>query len=191
MISFPSLRIQTIDANLTIEKRDPQMLIEGQIGELVIEKRDHSFQVQQTEGKLYINNYAVNKQLNFKNVMDLSMDFASESKQKSFEAISEYAGDGDQLMKIENKGASPIPDIAERNYLRFIPADINIAYFPEPPIEINYQPGNVTSDYMPGEVSTDIVKKLNIEAQLGEVKTYATYPQVNIDVVGNNLDYEA
>ncbi|BDU51080.1 DUF6470 family protein [Haliovirga abyssi] len=191
MIEFPSLKIETINAKINITKTDPKINITGQTGDFKLIKTEHRFEVEKKDAELLIHNYPAFRQLdNSKNIMDMTDKVASQSLNDSYTAIAEYASDGDAMMKIDKKSASPIPYIAKRKAERNLKAKVKLDVFPKNPIQIDVRKGYVTSSYSPGKIETISKERLNISAQMGEINIKANYPKVNINVIGGNINYK-
>jgi len=191
MIKMPSLKITTIDAKMTIQKRDPKMQISGQDAKVTIQKREHSFKVYTKDAKIKIDNYVAFKQLdNSKKMADMEAKIDGYSRQKGRKATSEYVSDGNNMMQIETNNKKVLSNISKRNANRFSNSEINLGIFPKNNIKINVEEGKVTTNYKPGEIKTNVQKNLKIKAIPGEIRTSATYPKVEIKMIGNNINYK-
>jgi hypothetical protein len=186
-----SLRINTENSNLQMKSVSPKMKIEGQSGDFSIDKTKGSMKIRQKADTLEIDTYNAYKQLGLKSPQDLMKSQGAKSKKKSAENLSSYVRDGEALMKIENKG-NAIARISEKNANKANEVDLNIAYFPEEPIEIKVKKGYLKIDAQPEKIEVKSNNKLKISVEPGGIYTKVDqYPKVNIKAVGEIYDSKA
>lgn len=183
-----TLNIETIKSNIQIEHQSSRMQIENISSGIRIEKQDAKLDVYTRSPKLEIDSYPAFKQLNYRNTGDFMRYYGSISQQNATEAVSEYAGDGDAMMKIESKGDT-IGAISDRKAARFGGDTVNIEYFPQEPIDIRVIEGVTGADFAPGFINISSEAKLNINVDRGGV-TYNIdrFPKVNIETMGSVID---
>ena len=188
-MNFPKLDIKVHSAQMQINVEKPRINISGQRGEFNIQKREHHFSIASKPAEISINNYPAYKQLGYKNVSDLGRDIASKSIREGMRAIADMSSDGDNLMKIETQNRDAIAQVAlSKHRSRYRKAEIGIMHFPQENIQINVQEGEVKVNYSPGEINVRSEKTLRIDAEMGRVETRATYPKVDVRVVGAMMD---
>lgn len=189
-MNFPRLEITTQKSRIIIDKTPPKMNISGQVGDFTLEKEKRVFEIDKKSDKVIINNYPPKKELNFRRPEDLRLHIASVSKEEYSKGLSEIVENSDMLLKIENKNLNAIKEIAKKKAKFTTNTSLNMTFFPKEPIKIDVQKGHFDVNYSPEKISTYVHKKLNIEAEMGKIDIKVDkYPKVEIDVVGENLNY--
>jgi len=189
-MNFPRLDIKTYNSNILIEKVQPKIEITGQVGNFSIEKEKRVFEIDKKNDKLVINNYPPKKAINFKRPEDLRQDISSTSKNEYMKGLAEIGDNKDLLLKIENKNVSAIKEIAKKKAYSGSDVSINISYFPQEPIKIDVEEGHFDINYKPEKIKTNIEKTLDIQVERGKVNIdIDRYPKVEINVVGENIDF--
>ncbi len=189
-MNFPHLELTHHKSNILMEKTNPKMSISGQVGNFRLEKENRKFEIEKTDAKLTIDSYPAKKQLNFKRPMDVKVEISQKAQQAYFESLSERAQNADLLLNIQDENVNALKEIAVKRSSKGKDVSLNIAYFPQEPIEINVKPGDISANYSPEKIKTHVEKTLNIEFERGEINTKIDqYPKIEIDVVGENIDY--
>lgn len=183
-----SLRMWTDNSSIQMETQDAQMDISGQAATMNLDKTKGDFSIRQKGDTLEIHNYPAYKQLNNYSPQDLMKKMHGEAKQKASQAISQYASDGEVMMKIENKG-KPLIEIAKRHGEPVGKTNLNITHFPAEPIDISVNEGYVDVQATPDKIDVSVQKNLQINIQQGGVYTTVDgFPKVNIETVGELID---
>jgi hypothetical protein len=189
-MNFPHLELTHYKSNILIEKTNPKMSISGQVGNFRLEKEKRQFEIEKTDAKLEINSYPAKKQLNLKRPMDVKVDISQKAQQAYYESLAERSQNADLLLNIQDENVNALKEIAIKRSSKGKDVSLNIQYFPQEPIEINVTPGDININYAPEKIKTHVDKTLNIEFQRGEVNTKIDqYPKIEVDVVGDNIDY--
>ncbi len=178
---MPRLSIQTTQARLGISTRNAVQTIRQPEAEMSIEQPEAKMRIEQSPGQLTIDQTKAWHNIDLKSIFVRTDEMASESVQLALEGIGRVASEGDELMRIENKG-NPIAAQAERNShyefdlqpggrpaydlvdLHYTPHPTQISIEKQDPV-IHAQQRDPEFSYQPGEVN------MNIEQ----------YPDVNID----------
>lgn len=186
-----NLRINTENSRLQMRNVSPKMKIEGQGGDFSIKKTEGSMKIRQKADTVEINTYNAYKQLGLESPQDLMKSQGAKARKKAVQNMSSYVRDGEALMKIENKG-NAIARISEKNANKVNEVDLNVAYFPEEPIEVKVKKGYLKIDSKPDKLDVKSDQKLKISVEPGGVYTKVDqYPKVNIKAVGEIYDSKA
>lgn len=189
-MKIPQLDITYYKSNIIIEQTDPKMRISGQVGDFSLEKQERQFEINQTKPKLTIDNYPAQKQLHHLKPDDLRVEISQKAQQNYMESLSERVQNGDILLNIQNKEVNAFKEIAKNRVNEKNEVSLSLEYFPQNPIEIDVKLGEISIEYSPEKIKTNVEKTLQIDFERGEVKTKIDqYPKVEIDVVGENIDY--
>ncbi|TYR80122.1 hypothetical protein FZC66_13400 [Priestia megaterium] len=99
-------------------------------------------QIERTPSKLTIDQTKAWEEMNLKSILKRTKDEADKGRQAVLESIQRAVQQGEELMKIENKG-NVIADQAKRNTEKQIHPS-NIAFIPSPfSVKIDYQPAKL------------------------------------------------
>ena len=181
-MNIPQIQIDTNSAVIGVSKTPSKKEIVQKPAELSIEQPEADIKFQKQPGRLTIDQTKAWENLDLKSIRKRIEEFAVKGKEDLLEGIARRAQEGDELMRIENKG-NPIADIAKRNSTRLkmemdmgdTPAfeSVDISYQPsrlQVEVQVNkpvidVQTNSVIHNYQPGRVS--IYMKQYPEIQFG------------------------
>jgi hypothetical protein len=123
MMTIPQLQVQTQSAKLNLRTNPAVHKYKQMKSEQSIEQPEADISIRQRTGKLTIDQSNAWRNLHLKTVFERAEEFADYSNKKWLEGVGDAAREGDELMRIENKG-NPIAEQAKRN------AVMNITYQP-------------------------------------------------------------
>ncbi|MCA1011246.1 DUF6470 family protein [Halobacillus halophilus] len=177
-MSIPKLQIQTTQARLGIISRPAVQDIRQYRAEQTIEQPEADVRIQQRSGKLTIDQTKAWNNIGLKSIFTRTEETAAKAQQIWMEGISRTAQEGDELMRIENKG-NPIAAHAEQNAqfdFSMIPGGkpafdlVDIQYEPAPAaISMEANPPKIQTvkrapdlTYQPGKVEVNLEQHANI-----------------------------
>ncbi|RWZ55033.1 hypothetical protein EQV77_13000 [Halobacillus fulvus] len=177
----PQLQVQTMPARIGIKKNDAVHEYQQFKADQSIEQPKADLMIRQRPGKLTIDQSKAWSNLHLKSSFERTRDTAAFAEQTWMEGLARVAQEGDELMKIENKG-NPIADQAARNV----------------GFNFDYKPGNtpvhelVQTSYEANPTEIDVKRNAPIikttprfpefQYQRGSVDvTMEQYPSVQID----------
>ncbi len=139
---FPQIRMQSTNALIEINTSKGSFDIQQPKADLSIEQPKAEMTIDRTPSNLSIDQIKAREDVDLKSARKRIEEAAQLGKRAVLEGIARRVSDGDELMRIENKG-NPIPAQAKRN-----------SEGPEKKFGIGWIPsaGSVEIDYTPGKV---------------------------------------
>lgn len=181
-MDFPQIRIQTTNALLNIHTQPGQLSIEQPSAELSIQQPPAEMEINRQPGQLTIDQTKAWDNLNLKSVLKASEDAAQQGHQDVMDGIARRVQEGDELMKIENKG-NPMKEQAKRHYL-FNGYQKKGWYPTTDLVDIHYDPGKLDINWKINPAIID--SKANppiINYTPGTIDfSLKQYPSVKIDI---------
>ncbi|MBS4174162.1 DUF6470 family protein [Bacillus sp. FJAT-49736] len=187
-MNLPQIRLQSTAAQIEINTTPAQQSMEQPGPDLDIQQPPAELHIDRTPGQLTIDQSQARADMDLKSISQRWRDIAQKGHQDSLNGIARRAQEGNELMKIENKG-NTIVNISKRNSER--PTyDINIGFIPSA--------GSVKEHFEPAKVDIqwDLKKPINnskprkpiIDYKPGNVNvSMKQYQELKIDFV--NLKY--
>lgn len=111
---MPKLQVTTQQGKLGIQTTPATLNIRQQKADVQIQQPKADVQIRQRPGKLSIDQTQAWKNLNFNSAFDIAEQAAQFGRQDWLSGLERVAREGDELMRIENKG-NPIASQAKRN----------------------------------------------------------------------------
>ncbi|APC49139.1 DUF6470 family protein [Virgibacillus halodenitrificans] len=179
-MQIPQIRINSQSATIQLKTTPARQEIEQPKADLSIQQPKAKMEIRTTPSKLMIDQSQAWEQMNRMHVFKLNDRFAEEGRRGLLAGIERRAGQGRELMQIENKG-NPIANQAEQNGhdgmkslgIKFIPSHFSVktTYQPakvdinvkENKPEINVQPNKVIHRYKAGSVDVQMKSYSNLE----------------------------
>ncbi|MFY3791554.1 DUF6470 family protein [Ureibacillus sp. MALMAid1270] len=181
-MNIPKLQIQTTDAKIGLNIRQPVQRIEQLKAELDLQQPNAKLSVETTKSKLSIDAFEARESMGYKNTRSRTAEIAQQSIQEGLEGIARRALEGNDLMRIEN-GGNPIVQHAKSRG-RQLYSSLNIKFIPQAgSVEVNYEPSKVDINIEPQKVinNTKINKPIH-QYTPGSVKVeMLQYPSIKID----------
>jgi hypothetical protein len=180
-MNIPRIQIESLHGKIGISIDKPIQKLEQKSAEISIEQKPAEMTIERDPGTLTIDQTLARENLDLKSIFKRNDENAVQSKQKVMEYISKTVQEGNELMKIENKG-QPIIDQAKRRLERI--TAFNTGNTPSQfSVKIDYTPTNINIDWK--------VSKPNIRVQANQpIHEYTPgkvnvlmeqYPSINID----------
>jgi hypothetical protein len=188
-MDFPFLRMESKFAKLGLNIIKGEQTINQSPAEITIEQPHAELSIETIKGKLSIDQSKAWEDMDLKSIKKRIEEFAQNGFQDNMEGIARNAQQGDQLMKIENKG-NVIAIQAESNS-RSRELEFNIGWVPSPfSVRISYEPAILNINWkLNNPIITAKVNKPHIEYVSGKVSgEMLQYPELNIEVVGLNIN---
>lgn len=172
---LPQIRLESTFIKTGLHIQKPTQTIEQPKAIQSIEQSKAELEINTVPGKLTIDQTEAKAQLGYKTIPRIISESAQEGKQAVLEGIGRRAREGDQFMRIENKG-NPLPQIAEAYAykekqfgigwipshgsvkLHYIKGEVQVKATPRKPI-IDVQIQKPIHEYTPGDVSVYVEQK--------------------------------
>lgn len=183
-MKIPQIQIQTTKAKLGLKITDAVAELRQPKADLTIRQPRPEVSVQQTDAKLLLDTTQGRRDLGLYNPLEFSQKQTSRAKGILKQGISRRAQEGEQLMRIENGGRSPIPAIAKSN-ANPPPKAIGIKFVPSTQaLNITYQEGSLDINVTPQKAQINAqVNKPQVNYNPWDVSGYMIqYPSISIDV---------
>lgn len=190
-MNFPYLKMDSKFARLGLNTMTGEQIINQTPAEITIEQPHAELSIETIKGKLSIDQSKAWEDLDLKSIKKRIEEFAQHGFRDNMEGIARQAQQGDQLMKIEDKG-NVIAIQAETNS-RLREAEFNIGWIPSPfSVRISYEPAILNINWKRNNpLVTAKVNEPNIEYVPGKVSgEMLQYQELNIEVVGLNLNIQ-
>lgn len=183
-MQFPQIRMTSQHAQIELDIQQPVQSIEQPQAELDLQQPPAELTVETKPSKLTIDQTKAREDMDLKSIAKRIEEFAQLGYQDWLEGLARAAGEGDELMMIEN-GGDPIPEQAQRNS-EGTELEFNIGYIPSAgSVAIDFQPAHVQIDVKTNPVINNTRPQKPIHHyQPGKVHvSMKQYPSVNIDFV--------
>jgi hypothetical protein len=188
-MNFPQLRMQSTKGvlGLTITKSVQQ--IEQPQADMTIRQRSAEMDIETIPGKLTIDQTQAWEDMNLMHIFKRIDEFAQNGYQDWLSYLAKASSQGDQLMRIENKGN---PLISQGKYNSEPPMlDYNVGFIPSAfSVKMNYRPAKVNIDWKTHQPEINVrINKPRHHYTPGEVKgDMKQLPSLHIEVIGLNID---
>ncbi|MBM7690887.1 hypothetical protein JOC77_000290 [Peribacillus deserti] len=147
-MNIPQIRLESTKGQIEMRTIQPKQIIEQKPAELSIEQPKAQLQIETTPGKLTIDQTRAREDVDLKSVFKRTEEFAQQGYNDWLSGLARVAGDGDELMKIEN-GFNALKSQAKRNSENPI-YDFNIGWIPSAgSVKVNYEPAKVNIEAVP------------------------------------------
>ncbi|MBM7661591.1 hypothetical protein JOC85_002394 [Bacillus mesophilus] len=182
-MQIPKIQIQSTRAQLGIRTHHAKVDIQQPKAEMNIQQPSADLNITSTPSKLTIDQTQAREDVDLKSIAKRIQEFAQQGKQDSLKGIARRATEGDQLMRVENKG-NAIARIAKQNSIK--EHQFNIAWIPShDSVKINYTPKKVNIQV---EAKKPIIEvqpnKPILNYSPGKVEyMMESYPRLQIDFV--------
>lgn len=190
-MKLPSIQISTVNGQIGISKDPTTVQMRQPMADMKMRQPHADVKYIQRDAKINIDQTEAFADAGLKHISRHIREWAEKGKQQVSKATATIASQGDQMMKIENKG-SVIPQIAKTNSEDPM-RDINIAFIPSSvsKVKINYTPGEFKVNAQPKEVEIEIKpNKPVIKVNPGNTNIYLKQKSaISFSVVGLNVDY--
>lgn len=170
-MQLPQIRTQSTFAQIQLDTQPAKQSIEQPKAELDIQQPKAELNIQTTPSKLMIDQTKAWEDMDLKHIFRRIEEFAQNGRNDWLEGMARRRQDGDELMRIENKG-NPLVQQAQRNSEK-PPMQFNIGWIPSHfSVKIDYQPSKVNIDWKVNKVENNTrVNKPIIDYQPGTVTT--------------------
>jgi hypothetical protein len=188
-MNLPQLRMQSTKGVLGLNITKSVQQIEQPQADMTIRQRSAEMDIETTPGKLTIDQTKAWEDMNLMHIFKRIDEYARNGYQDWLSYLAKASSQGDQLMRIENKG-NPLISQAKHNSEDPI-LDYNVGFIPSAfSVKINYRPAKVNIDWKTHqpEINVRINKPRHYYTPgvvVGEMKQL---PSLNIEVVGLNID---
>ncbi|MDM5315079.1 DUF6470 family protein [Fictibacillus sp. b24] len=188
-MNFPQLRMQSTkgELGLTITKAVQQ--IEQPQADMTIRQRSAEMDIETTPGKLIIDQTQAWADMNLMHIFKRIEEYARNGYQDWLSYLAKTSSQGDQLMRIENKG-NPLISQAKMNSESPI-LDYNVGFIPSAfSVKMNYRPAKVNINWKTHQPDINVkVNKPRHHYSPGVVRgKMKQMPSLHIEVIGLNID---
>lgn len=183
-MQLPRLTMESTQGRIGITTRLASTSIEQPQAELNIKQPPAKLEIKTTPGKLTIDQTQAWEDMDLKHIFRRIEEAAGWGKQDVLEGMARRARQGDEMMRIENKG-NPLPEQAKQNSERR-PFEFNIGFIPSHfSVKTNYEPAQVDIEAEPQKPMIEVTpNKPIMEYTPGEVTIdMLQYPSLSIGVI--------
>lgn len=178
-MNIPQIQIHTKPALIGVSKTPSKQDVIQKPAELSIEQPEANIQIQRQPGRLTIDQTKAWENLDLKSIRKRTEEFADKGKEDLLEGIARRVREGDELMRIENRG-NPISDIAKRNSTG-LKMEMDMGDTPaSESVDISYQPSKL---HVEVQVNKPVIKvqtnPVTHNYQPSQVEVYMNqYPEI-------------
>jgi hypothetical protein len=180
-MNFPQIQIESIHSKIGIIIDKPIQKLEQKSAEISTKQNPAEMTIERDPGKLTIDQTLARENMDLKSIFKRNDENVGLSKQKVMEYINKTVQEGNELMKIENKG-QPIIDQAKRSLERI--TVFNTGNTPSQfSVKIDYNPSKINIDWKVNipDIQVQVNQPMH-DYTPGEVNVFMEqYPSVNID----------
>ncbi|ALC82497.1 MULTISPECIES: DUF6470 family protein [Bacillus] len=183
-MQLPRLMMESTQGRIGITIRSANVSIEQEPADIDIKQPPAKLEITTTPGKLTIDQTQAWEDMDLKHIFRRIEEAANRGKQDVLEGMSRRASQGNEMMRIENKG-NPMPEQAKQNSERR-PFEFNIGFIPSHfSVKTNYEPAQVKVEAEPQKPMIEVTpKKPIIGYSPGEVTIdMQQKPSLHIDVI--------
>jgi Family of unknown function (DUF6470) len=188
-MNFPHLRMQSTKGELGLTITKPVQTIEQPQADMTIKQRSAEMDIETTPGKLDIDQTKAWEDMNLMHIFKRIDEYAQNGYQDWLSYLAKASSQGDQLMKIENKGNSLISQAKMNSESPIL--DYNVGFIPAAfSVKIDYQPAKVHIDWKIHQPEINVrVNKPRHHYSPGMVRGEMNQkPSLHIEVIGLNID---
>lgn len=139
-MNFPQIRLQSQMAKIELNTNPAVQSIEKPGPDLDIQQPSAVLHINRTPSKLLIDQSEARADVDLKTIRRRIEEFAQNGYKEWLNGLGRRAQEGNQLMRIENKG-NPIANIAKQNSQLYPTYDFNIGYVPKAgSVKIDFEP---------------------------------------------------
>ncbi|ELK47062.1 hypothetical protein M662_14700 [Bacillus sp. SB49] len=180
-MGVPQIQLQTSPGKISILTKRPEQTIRQPRAEQSIEQPKADVTIRQKKGKLTIDQTNAWHNIDLKSSPVRTRELAGMAREDLLSGIARVAGEGDELMRIEN-GGSPIADQAQRNSgydFTFTPGGRPVYEL----VALSYEPGKAEISVTPRKPIIETVphKPEHIYRKGAVQVEMAHYPELKID----------
>ncbi|RJS60540.1 DUF6470 family protein [Bacillus sp. PK3_68] len=193
-MQLPQIRLQSNFAQIELNTKPAEQSIEQPRAELDLQQPPAEMMIDRTPSKLSIDQTQAWEDMDLKHIFRRIEEYADNGYQDWYSGVARRAGEGDELMKIENN-RNPIASQAKTNSER-PEYSFNIGFIPSPfSVNINFEPAKLNIEWKINKVINNTkAQKPVIDYQPGEVMTSLKQPSsLNVDFANlkfKGLNYE-
>jgi Family of unknown function (DUF6470) len=188
-MDFPQLRMQSIKGVLGLSITKAIQQIQQPQADMTIKQRSAELDIETTPGKLTIDQTQAWEDMNLMHIFKRIDEFARNGYQDWLSYLAKASSQGDQLMRIENKG-NPLISQAKHNSENPI-LDYNVGFIPSAfSVKMNYRPAKVNINWKIHQPDINVrINRPRHYYKPGEVKgEMKQMPSLHIEVIGLNID---
>jgi hypothetical protein len=185
-MKMPQIKIEQRTGKIGLQIKKPQQSLRQEKSTLEIHQDVGKLKIKKDVVEVNVDNYPARYDLGYKNSSDMVKQSARQGKEAVIKAIGQYSQQGDQLMRIENKGKPLVQQAKQATQAG--KKEIGLRWKRGP--KINVKPHKLELDYKPnypsikssmGSVATDLER--------GTVKvSLDQYNKLKISLTGNRLN---
>lgn len=153
------IKIQSTPAKIGLTTRQATNSIKQPKAEMSIEQPNAQLNISVTPSRLSIDQSKAWRDMDLKNIFERTREFAENGYQDFLEGLARMAQQGDELMKIENKG-NPIASQAKENSKSKV-FEFNYGTLPKTPfrVELDYKPAKVNIEWKQNEPIINVTQR--------------------------------
>lgn len=191
-MKLPQIQINAVTGKIGIQKTPTAIEMKQPMADMKIRQPHADVKYIQRDAEIKIDQSEAFADAGLKPISRHIQEWAAKGRQQVLKAMATAARQGDQMMKIENKGLA-IPGIAKTNSENPM-REFNIGFIPSSPsrVKIHYTPGEFKVNATPKRAEIQInPNHPQIKVRTGSTKIYLQQkPSISFSVPGLNVDYK-
>lgn len=184
----PLIEIQIVAISFELKVTNAQYKTAETTAQLEMNTEKGGLRIKSSPVKLNIDTYEARKSAGNGSVIDSVNAYGQKGKQAAYSATARYAQEGQIHVdaKFNEEAFQQIADLRLKNGQHKTP---NIKWIPDQPVNIEYQPGDLTIKYETDKLNFDLQKdKTPMEFVPGDIELVVTQkPEVIIKYVGGPI----
>lgn len=188
MIQQPLIEIKTVPISIEFKITEAQYAPAETTADLEMSTEDGGIQIKSKPVRLNLDTYEARKSASNESAIDSVKSYAAKGKQGAYHATARYATEGSILMnvKLDEDAFKQISNLRLKNNEHKTP---NIKWIPNRPVDIQYEPGDLTIKYSTDKLNFDFHQnKKPMKFIPGDIEFVITQqPDVVIKYVGDPI----
>ncbi|GLB60191.1 DUF6470 family protein [Cytobacillus sp. NCCP-133] len=191
-MKWPQIQINAVSGKIGIQKTPTAIEMKQPMADMKIRQPHADVKYIQRDAEIKIDQSEAFADAGLKPISQHIQEWAAKGRQQVLKAMATAARQGDQMMKIENKGLV-IQQIAKTNSENPM-REFNIGFIPSSPsrVKIHYTPGEFKVNAAPKGAEIQInPNQPQIKVRTGSTKIYLQQkPSISFSMPGLNVDYK-
>lgn len=184
----PLIEIKTVPISFELKVTDPQFKPVQSTAEIEMHTEKGGLQMKSSPVRLNLDTYEARKSASNESVTSSVKTYGQKGRQAAYSATARYAQEGQIHVdaKFNEEAFQQIADLRLKNGEHKTP---NIKWIPNQPVDIQYQPGDLTIKYQTDKLNFDFQQeKTPMEFIPGDIELVVTQqPDVIIKYVGGPI----
>ncbi len=184
----PLIEIKTVPISIEFKVTNAQFKPVDTEVQLEMQRDEGGLKIKSSPVRLNLDSYEARKSASNESVTDSVRTYGAKGKQAAYQATARYTQEGNILMNVQltDEAFQQIADLRLHNNEHKTP---NIKWIPDRPVDIQYEPGNLSIQYQMDKLNFDFKQnKRPMEFVPGDIELIVKQrPEVQITYVGGPI----